>query len=64
MIDNQRGAYRRVGYNHLISSKNQERKAKIEKRDKREEKGTRVDHMTERKRRQNLAKFCSVSLQS
>ena len=45
MIDNQRGAQRRVGYNHLISSpikkKIQERTGKNEKRDK---KGTRIDH--------------------
>jgi len=35
-----------------LKKKNQERKGKKEKRDK---KGTRIDHMTERKRRQNLA---------
>ena len=34
------------------------------KNEKRDKKGTRIDHMTERKRRQNLAKCCSISLQS
>ena len=48
----------------LTTKKNQERKAKNEERDKRDKKGTGIDHMTERKRRQNLAKCCSVSLQS
>ena len=37
---------------------------KKEKNEKRDKKGARIDHMTERKRRQNLAKCCSVSLQS
>ena len=37
---------------------------KKEKNEKREKKGTRIDHMTERKRRQNLVKCCSVSLQT
>ena len=34
------------------------------KNEKRNLNGTRIAHMTERKRRQNLAKCCSVSLQS
>ena len=42
-------------------------KKKIRKKGKNEKinlSGTRIDHMTERKRRQNLAKCCTVSLQS
>ena len=34
------------------------------KNEKRDEKGTRIGHITERKRRQNLAKCCSVYFQS
>jgi len=37
---------------------------RLEKKSDKEKKGKIIAHMTERKRRQNLAKCCSVSLQS
>jgi len=63
---------------HLISSKPEQNDCFIEnlttilkkksrkngRKEKRNLNGTRIDHMTERKRRQNLAKCWSVSSQS
>jgi len=49
----------------VIKSRKKERKKERKKKnEKSDKKGTRIRHMTERKRRQNLAKCCSVYFQT
>jgi len=55
---------KKLNHCNCYKIKKEKRKKERKKTEKRGKKGTRIGHMTERKKRQNLAKRCNVYFQS